>query len=164
MILDLYNNWKKLEIDSKREDRSSKEFFKKKTESFVDSLETPVDISKKDAKEKMMKSGIIDWAEDWEHLQNQLKKEQVGTIGGQDKVQLKREHKKADRELQKIKAEEKEERRKDETKILLDNSQVNDEDREDDSEDEDQSDTFIGPSKSKQKKVDVMGAVSNTGD
>ena len=105
MILDLYNNWKKLEIDSKREDRSSKESFKWKTESFVDSLETPVDISKKDAKEKMMKSGIIDWAEDWEHLQNQLKKEQVGTIGGQDKVQLKREHKKADRELQKIKAD-----------------------------------------------------------
>ena len=64
-----------------------------------------MDISKKDAKEKMMKSGIIDWAEDWEHLQNQLKKEQVGTIGGQDKVQLKREHKKADRELQKIKAD-----------------------------------------------------------
>ena len=42
--------------------------------------------------EKLKASPILDWKEDWEHLQNQLQKGQPGTLGSKDRYQERRDN------------------------------------------------------------------------
>ena len=83
-INNLYKEWQKLECESKRKDRISKTFDQRQKTFVEDTLENPMNIAKKNAKDIFEKSGIKDWEEDFKHFENQLKKAQIGTLGGID--------------------------------------------------------------------------------
>ena len=70
-----------LERTSRRPDRASKPSFRKKLESFeAEVLDMPLNIAREDFATILKDdSGITDWKEDAQHLQNQLQREQPGT-------------------------------------------------------------------------------------
>ena len=90
-ILKLYQDYRKLEQESKRPARCGTDSFKAKEEAFSDRLDTPMDIAKKNAEEKLRESPIMNWREDWQHLQNQLQRNQKGCLGLPDLHQKKRD-------------------------------------------------------------------------
>ena len=90
-ILKLYHDYSKLEQESKRPARCGTASFKAKEEAFSDRLDTPMDIAKENAEEKLRESPIMDWREDWQHLQNQLQRNQKGCLGLPDFHQKKRD-------------------------------------------------------------------------
>ena len=53
----------------------------------TDSLDEPMNISKVSLTEEILRynSGINDWKEDFVHLNNQLRKDQLGSVAGFDK-------------------------------------------------------------------------------
>ena len=66
---------------SRRPDRATKASFLKKVENFESEvLDMPFNLARQDF-EMILKndSGITDWKEDAQHLQNQLQRDQVGT-------------------------------------------------------------------------------------
>ena len=83
--------WKRLEQDSRRNDRNSTSGFKKNVSTFKEKLKLPFDITTKNYSEKIEKSGIISWSEDLEYLKQQLSVEQPGGLGSLDTSQVKRD-------------------------------------------------------------------------
>ena len=152
MILALHKEWLDLERTTRRKDRCKKEFFKLKQKHFLeDTLETPLNISKANSRDIFeQKSGILEWAEDYTHLQNQLPMEQKGSVAGFDIVQKRLEEQRViDQQL----ADE-------EYKMIFDNNNL-----VEDSLDEDEEVWWEESKKDKKrKKADVMGMVSGTGD
>ena len=117
-----------------------------------------MNISKQDAEQKLRESAIMDWKEDWQHLQNQLQRDQVGSLGGHDKIQKKRD----DRAL-KVRDARKNAVEKSNLEVskLMEKEGLADVKVEDaGAGDED----FVIKDREKRAKIDVMGAVSNTGD
>ena len=90
-ILKLYQDYKNLEKESNRPGRCETASFKAKEEAFKDLLDTPTNITKADAMEKLKVSPILQWKEDWEHLQNQLQRDLPGTLGSKDRKQERRD-------------------------------------------------------------------------
>ena len=161
-VLKLYQDYRKLEICSQRTDRAKSAQFKAKEEKFKsDVLDATLDLSKRDAQILLRDSPILDWQEDWQHLQNQLKKDQPGSLGCKDTHQQKRDDREATEEEQTQQASTKSQNQINEmfekTKPDVEQAEVVDEDSSD-------KDFIVKERKTKKKKVDVMGAVSNTGD
>lgn len=67
-----------------------------KVAKFQDDLDTLLNILVKDWQTVLKKSGIKDSQEDIQHIQNQLDKVQIGSIGSVDTAQLKRDKRKND--------------------------------------------------------------------
>ena len=109
--------------------------------------------------EKLKVSPILQWKEDWEHLQNQLQRDQPGTLGSKDRKQERRD----DNTLkEKKRAEKAAEKSATEMKNLMEKGKIDVEEGDDmEVTDVDYNGNFKGK---KCKKIDVMGAVSNTGD
>ena len=73
----LYKTWYELERLSRRKDRNKKLFF----------------LEKESLKEILrFDSGIMDWQEDYQHLQNQLQRDQVENVIGFDTKQKKKDN------------------------------------------------------------------------
>ena len=74
-IMKLFEVWHKLELESRRKDLSKRKNFDQKEKVFLeDTLNTPMNIAKKDSETILKNSGILNWKEDFLHLQNQLEK------------------------------------------------------------------------------------------
>ena len=147
-INNLYKEWQKLECESKRKDRISKTFDQRQKTFVEDTLENPMNIAKKNAKDIFEKSGIKDWEEDFKHFENQLKKAQIGTFGGIDLCQEKFEKQKAEEQrLQNIEQE----------MIFAPIEETNSDDGDTDYVEKDDKNK-------KKKKTDIMSRVSLTGD
>ena len=67
-ILKLYQDYKKLESESKVKGKCETVGFKKREGVFEELLDTPLDISKKNAADKLKDSPTMDWKEDWQNL------------------------------------------------------------------------------------------------
>ena len=132
-----------------------------KQKRFTLDLDLPFDIRRVDAETVIQDSGIMYWREEVEHLENQMTREQVGSVGGHDMRQKKRDDRvlkgevgkentdteKANKvkELQKNKAE----YEKNETNTALD---------------ENDNDGDFKIKRTRNKKIDVMGKISLTCD
>ena len=88
-IVKLFKLWTELERVNRREDRNKKDSFLQKVKNMTDSLDEPMNISKVYLTEEILRynSGINDWKEDSDHLNNQLRKDQLGSVAGYDKKQ-----------------------------------------------------------------------------
>ena len=154
-ILDLWKDWKDLRKTSLRPDRASKPSFLNKEENFVKNvLDMPFSILCRDFESNMMSSGISAWKEDLEHLHNQLQKDQVGSCGGYDAGQKKKDSRKQKDLLRAASTS---------TAIsTMDEIEEDDEEEEDMEQDEDY--VEIRGRRTPVNKVDVMGPVSATAD
>ena len=159
-ILKVYKEYKKLESESKRPARCESESFKKNESLFKEVLDTPFNISKKDAERRLKDSHILDWREDWQHLQNQMKKNQEGTLGAKDTRQHKR-----DVRVQQAKksAAVAADRSASEVEKMFEKEKSADSATFEDNNEND-ADYNGNERKNTTKKIDVMGPVSNTGD
>ena len=81
-ILQNYETWRRLEQDSRRDERRNTINFRLRCQSFRADLEFPWDISKKNTEELIRSSGIRDWEEDYKYLQLQLTINQPSYIAG----------------------------------------------------------------------------------
>ena len=158
-IAKLYQDYNKLKIESRKAGRCESANFKKKEKAFEDHLDTPMDISKKNAEEILKDSPIMNWREDWEHLQNQVKRDQAGSLGCKDTKQQKRDKR---AEEDKKSAEAAAQKSNSEVKQMFEKKRnVDDDGVEDNDCDENYS---AKKRKLQAQKIDVMGVVSNTGD
>ena len=87
----MHKQWTSLEQDSRRPDRCGKPSFLDKQNRFTLDLDIPFDIRRVDADTIIQDSGIMYWREEVEHLENQMTMEQVGSVGGHDMRQKKRD-------------------------------------------------------------------------
>ena len=132
----------------------------KKEELFKERLETPFNITKYRSFEKdkiehtMKKSSIIDWKEDYEHLSNQMEKNQIGGLAGCDSKQFERDKAKEVRERSKKENKEKEEARQREEKA----QETSDKDVRSESE-HSSDEIFIPPLQEPKSKFDIMGMI-----
>ena len=87
----LWKQWKELERVSRRPERASKASFQVKQEKFLmEVLDMPFSIARADFADILKEdSGITDWKEDVAHLENQLKREQIGCCDSLDFKQKK---------------------------------------------------------------------------
>ena len=88
-IIKLYDELMVIDSLTRRKDRKDLASTLNRTKAFKERLLVPFDITLKNPEEKLKTSGILNWKEDLEHLNNQLKPEQVGSLAGVDKRQLK---------------------------------------------------------------------------
>ena len=95
-IMKLYKKYKDLERFSRRKDSDTSQSFLNKVDEFKATLCQPFNIVIKNYEVKFEKSGITNWKVELEHLENQLKPTQVGTVVGLDKHQEKREKRKSE--------------------------------------------------------------------
>ena len=149
-ILNLYRDYHKLELENRRKDRTKGKSFELKQKTFLEeTLDTPMNLAKRDSWSIFEKSGILDWKEDFTHLENQLAKDQKGGVAGYDLSQ---------KEVDDENAEER--RLQDEENNLIFN--------DDNANDSDENDTnWVPPEckgRRKKQKADIMGDVSLTGD
>ena len=157
----LYKTWYELERLSRREDRNKKESFLEKEKAMKQSLKDPMNISKVLLAEEILRfdSGIMDWQEDYQHLQNQLQRDQVGSVVGFDNKQKKKDNvkeKKTEDEKRKVVTEEKNKKARFAT--------VNTMEMDDASTDMNANDKDFNAPKSKKRKADIAGAIASTGD
>ena len=161
LILDLWKEWMALKKTSLRPDRASKPSFKRKEEDFVNMvLDMPFKILCRNYEENIrLEAGIKDWREDLQHLHNQVQREQVGTCGGYDTKQKKRDDRKykellggskaAVSGMDEIEEDEDFDQGKDQLEV--------DDDRDGEYVEKERKERPV-------KKVDVMGPVSATAD
>ena len=161
-IINIWKQWMELERTSRRPDRATKASFLKKVESFESEvLDMPFNLARQDF-EMILKndSGITDWVEDLQHLQNQLQRDQVGTCDRLDFKQKKRDNKKV---VEKIRAEAKKV-----TGTGMDDVEEDDviEEAVDDVVEEEDGDFVLSKKrvKDQRNKLDVMGPVTATAD
>ena len=90
-IKSTWKQWMELERTARRPDRANKPSFMAKEESFVrEVLDMPFNITRVDYATVLKEdSGIIDWREDLLHLENKLKREQMGSCDSLDFKQKK---------------------------------------------------------------------------
>ena len=161
-IRNIWKDWAKLEVESRRPSRSSTDAFKKKEVQFQVVLDKPFNISKVAAELIIQESGLLDWREEAQHLRNQLADEQVGCPGPLDNVQKQSDTRKivtllnAEETLQKKQAEEAE---------LLERTNAEKRNRSSVADDlnNNDDDNYIVKTK-KKKKIDIMGKISITSD
>ena len=156
--LELYNEWKGLENSSKRKDRCEKESFQMKERKFLDKLDLPMDISKKDSEGVLKRAKIIEWEEDLMHLRQQLQREQRGCAMGYDLRQESREKAKQKREEQ---ADERKEREQSKDRHRLMDVEMGSESSETDCDSSDDVKHILERGK---RKRDIMTVVSPTAD
>ena len=161
-IINIWKQWMELERTSRRPDRATKASFLKKVESFESEvLDMPFNLARQDF-EMILKndSGITDWKEDLQHLQNQLQRDQVGTCDRLDFKQKKRDNRKV---VEKMRAEAKKV-----TGTGMDDVEEDEviEDAVDDVVEEEDGDFVLSKKrvKDQRNKLDVMGPVTATAD
>ena len=74
-ILNLYRDYHKLELENRRKRTKGKSFELKQKRFMEETLDTPMNLAKRDSWSIFEKSGILDWKEDFTHLENQLAKD-----------------------------------------------------------------------------------------
>ena len=157
-IVKLYNRWKDLERES-RTDRMSSRKYQQKVEEFKEELEKPFDIRNQRWLERLTTSGIKEYQSDIQHLENQMKRVQVGCISSIDSRQWKRDERKRKQEEAAARKKEKEEKKSRETECL-------DSDSEEDTTEVNCNDPVFVPQlkeSEKKRKVDVMGPSATCG-
>ena len=156
-IKSTWKEWMELERTARRPDRATKPSFKAKEERFVKEVfDMPFNITRADYATVLKEdSGIIDWKEDLLHLDNQLKREQIGSCDSWDFKQKKRDKNKLEAKLKAIRGQAKRA-----TGPGMDEIE-DDYDDDNDVEDEDRSDQdFQAKSLLHKKRVDIMGPIS----
>ena len=96
-------------------------------------------------------SGIMDWQEDYQHLQNQLQRDQVGSVIGFDNKQKKKDNtkeKQTEEEKRKVVTEEKNKKARFATVNTI---EMDDASTDMNSNDKD----FIAPKSNKKRKLDI---------
>ena len=158
-ILSIWKQWMDLERTSRRPDRATKSSFLKKVENFeTEVLEMPFNLARIDC-EIILKndSGITDWKEDFQHLQNQLQRDQPGSCDGLDLKQKKKDDRKV---LEKIRANAK--------KVTGDGmDDIEDDEIIEELGDDDHEEEFVVKNRrvrNERTKIDVMGPVTATAD
>ena len=161
-IIKVWNDWRKLELESRRPDRASSANFLKKEDGFKEFLKKPFDISKVAAEEIIKTSGIKDWKEEAEHLKNQLSEQQVGCPGSIDQKQKKRDQRiikgiqtAGEADQKKVAEDEDLKQRKKKEREDAGESEIIDNNNDGD---------FIGPKRKQHKKIDIMGKITLTSD
>lgn len=161
-IKSTWKQWLELERTARRPDREGKSSFQAKQESFVrEVLDMPFNIARADYATVLKEdSGIIDWKEDLLHLENQLKREQIGSCDSLDFKQKKRDHNKLKIKLKSIRGQAR--------KVSGPGMDQIEEDDIVDTlegvEDKDKNDIDFQVKSVAKKKVDIMGPISATAD
>ena len=97
-LVKLFEELKTIDKESRWAERKDTENVIKRRQTFKDKLKVPFDICLKAAEDKIKISGIANWKEDVEHLRNQLRPDQIGSVVGLDTRQVKLDRRKQDRE------------------------------------------------------------------
>ena len=163
MIKAVWKDWCRLEVDSRRPSRSSKGSFRTKEENFTAELGKAFNITKVAAEDIIRHSGILDWRNEVQHLQNQLSDPQVGCLGSLDKVQQKCDTRKI---VAVVRAEQSEKKKEAIEKELFERKGTVKEAGEVFVEDDNNNDKdFVDTARNKKKKkIDIMGHISTTAD
>ena len=161
-ISGVWKDWKKVELESRRPERSSTVSFLKKEEEFKKLLKKPFDISKVAAEDIIKDSGIKDWKEEIEYLKNQLSEQQIGCPGSQDQKQKKRD-KRIIEAIQRA-AEDEQKQLQEANDLKERKGREKERDRAAEDLDNNNDGDFIGPKNKKKKKIDIMGKISLTSD
>ena len=104
-ITDFYKRWKALKQDSERKERATTQNFVNKVSAFKDEVNKPMNVLVKDWRENLKKAGIKDFKQDIQHVENQMKEEQIGSLGSIDTHQIKKDKRKDKETASKEKAE-----------------------------------------------------------
>ena len=104
-ITDFYKRWKALKQDSERKERATTQNFVNKVSAFKDEVNKPMNILVKDWRENLKKAGIKDFKQYIQHVENQMKEEQIGSLGSIDTHQIKKDKRKDKETASKEKAE-----------------------------------------------------------
>jgi hypothetical protein len=164
-IVNLHEQWRRLEQDSRRMDRSSRPAFQQKEKQFSELLEMPYDITKIDAINIIQQSGIMEWKEEVTYLQGQLQKDQVGCPGSWDSRQKKRDERRLKTELRREAMTEKERLMQEDLKIKRNSQDSDNEESGDENENKDNEEYSASPVQGpRRKKIDIMGKISLTCD
>lgn len=86
LVTKWYNDWAALKYEEGRGADRSKNF-ESKEQTFREMLLDPMTIHKQNPEEILKRSGIKEWKEDLQHLQNQMERTQIGTALGEDRAQ-----------------------------------------------------------------------------
>ena len=160
-IKSTWKQWMELERTARRPDRANKPSFIAKEESFVrEVLDMPFNITRADYATVLKEdSGIIDWKEDLLHLENQLKREQIGSCDSLDFKQKKRDKNKLEAKLKAMRGQA---RRV--TGPGMDEIEDVDDNLDMEEDDQDETDKDFQAKPIGKKRVDVMGPISVTAD
>ena len=162
-ICKLAKRWSKLEVDSRRPGRSASKAFQDREQQMKIDLDMPFNISRKNPEKIIKSAGILDWREEAEYLQGQLRKIQVGCISSFDKRQQKQDEGHLKEEQTKTNTEEKKIVRLEELHSI--NDIYTDEDTQNQNKmDVNMNDEDFCASGIKKKKIDIMGKISVTCD
>ena len=93
-ITDFYKRWKALKQDSERKERATTQNFVNKVSAFKDEVNKPMNVLVKDWRENLKKAGIKDFKQYIQHVENQMKEEQIGSLGSIDTHQIKKDKRK----------------------------------------------------------------------
>lgn len=160
LVTKMYNDWVALKYEEGRGADRSKNF-ESKEQIFREMLLDPMAIHKQNPEEILKKSGIKEWKEDLQHLQNQMERTQIGTALGEDRVQKLRD---MVRERRKTSSSRLEDRQKKKDKVsasdILLTSSSSDDKQESSSSDND----WGKEPPTKKPKVDVMSSTAATAD
>ena len=104
-ITDFYKRWKALKQDSERKERATTQNFVNKVSAFKDEVNKPMNVLVKDWRENLQKAGIKDFKQYIQHVENQMKEEQIGSLGSIDTHQIKKDKRKDKETASKEKAE-----------------------------------------------------------
>ena len=104
-ITDFYKRWKALKQDSERKERATTQNFVNKVSAFKDEVNKPMNVLVKDWRENLKKAGIKDFKQYIQHVENQMKEEQIGSLGSIDTHQIKKDKRKDKETASKEKAE-----------------------------------------------------------
>ena len=160
-LVKLFEELKTIDQESRRAERKDTEKVIKRRQTFKEKLKVPFDICLKAAEDKIKMSGIVNWREDVEHLRNQLRPDQIGSVVGLDTRQVKLDKRRQDREERQEAAKEKSDKMveamkgvsndNDEEEDVMDTSEVNSNDP-----------LFVDPTSSKRRrsKLNVMGPIA----
>ena len=158
-VVDLYRNWKGLEKESRRPDRSITTNHQKKVKQMKSDLDLPFDVRKIDAEDTVQKSGMLDWREEVQYMRSQLTREQASGLGPGDKRQKKRDDRLLKEGIRKEAKAAKAEIEIGEQELYeVENTEEQFDDNENDK------DFVVKEVKKKMQKIDVMGKISNTCD
>ena len=159
----LAKRWSKLEVDSRSPGRSASKAFQDRELQMKIDLDMPFNISRNNPEHIIKSAGILDWREEAEYLQGQLRKIQVGCISSFDKRQQKRDELHLKEEQTKANTEEKKRARLEELQSISDI--YTEQDTQDQHEmDMNMNDEDFSASDIKKKKIDIMGKISVTCD
>ena len=157
-LVKLFEELKTIDKESRWAERKDTENVIKRRQTFKDKLKVPFDICLKAAEDKIKMSGIANWKEDVEHLRNQLRPDQIGSVAGLDARQVKLDKRRQDREQRQEVAKEKSDKMVEAMKGV---TNVDDEDEMDTSDVNSNDPLFVDPTSSRRRsKLNVMGPIA----